>query len=71
MGVPKKKKKKKKKLLATNSREFHIAIYCSLGIKNIAISQYSPQTYRIYCNIRFREQYIAILHILQYIANIL
>ena len=49
--------KKKKILLATNSREFHIAIYCSLGIKNMTMSQYSPQTRRIYCNIRFREQY--------------
>ena len=55
--IQKNYKKKKKILLATNSREFHIAIYCSLRIKNMTMSQYSPQTRRIYCNIRFREQY--------------
>ena len=64
-------KKKKIFLLATNSREFHIAIYCSRSLARQYILQYSPQTHRIYCNIRFREQYFAILRILQYIANIL
>ena len=35
------------------------------------ILQYSPLTHHIYCNVCFREQYIGILHILQYIVNIL
>ena len=63
--------KLKKKMLATNSREFHIAIYCSLGIKNMTMSQYSPQTHRIYCNIRFREQYAIYIAYIAIYCNIL
>ena len=59
-------KKKKFFLLATNSREFHIAIYCSRSLARQYILQYSPQTpvyiaifasgsnilqYCVYCNI--------------------